>query len=816
MAEAHQASNFTVTQNKRAIDFYTKPAAFSSIYQAGVRSWRTRIRKRYNRLVQISYPNKLPYIGVYGATIYALEKFRPETKLCQYIHSETNWPHLIISSLTSWLSKITPEKLLCPIRKVVSWLFIDESTSRRALFILATWFGWSYLLRVTYRSLLRYENFIFENPRAGISLKTKIWFLFMKLFRGKPMMLSAQNSLPSLPIPSLDDTCERWLSSVKPLLGAEEYQECENLSNEFKNGIGPKLQRYLHLKRLLSTNWCSDWWEEYVYLTSRSPIMVHSNFYIIAQAEIEDDESTHHQTSFQAARAANCVHALFEWRYKLDREAVEPQSASVVRPICMNQFERLFNTTRVPAAKRDFITHYEKDVGHIVVIHKNKYFKVNCYDVTGRPLSPAELEDQFNLILNDKSEVQPGEGQVAALTAGSRDKWYEARTEHFYDAVNSQFLREVETAAFVLALDDDEFDNRLTTKENGSQLSEIAKSCLHGNCANRWFDKSFTMVVYKNCVLGFNGEHAWADAPVLGMTTEWVLWRDHRLGYDAAGHARGIRVQSAEDVIPTRLRLQLTKKAITAVQASLTEALKIANNVDIKVYPFQKFGKQRITKVWKCSPDAFIQISMQLAHKLDKDKHVLTYESAMTRLYRDGRTETVRSATTPVIDFVGMLLDESVPRDQCLKKFREAGSNHVTMCLNAMVGRGIDRHLFGLYVVCSYLGLQSSFLKKAFAMPWGLSTSQTPTNQLEYITKRDKEYKIVCPGGGFGPVDPNGYGVSYTIMGDKLIDFHVSSNVDAESTDSARFVENIDKAMCMIGDFLDKANNCKDSFRDYL
>ena len=55
-------------------------------------------------------------------------------------------------------------------------------------------------------------------------------------------MLSAQNSLPSLPIPTIDDTCERWLASVKPLVDADEYQECLNLTNEFKNGIGPKLQ----------------------------------------------------------------------------------------------------------------------------------------------------------------------------------------------------------------------------------------------------------------------------------------------------------------------------------------------------------------------------------------------------------------------------------------------------------------------------------------------------------------------------------------------------------------------------------------------
>merc|ERR1711981_1016631 len=188
-------------------------------------------------------------------------------------------------------------------------IFIDQSVFRRCAFILMTWFGWSYFLRYMYKVLLTYERFIFENPRSGYSLK-----------------------------------------SVEPIVSPEDYDECIQLSREFRDGIGPKLQRYLHLKRTLSTNWCSDWWEEYVYLTSRSPIMVNSNFYIIASAQVDGYDETELPTTNQAARAANCVHALFEWRYKLDRESLEPQTAAGVRPICMNQFERLFNTTRVPYA----------------------------------------------------------------------------------------------------------------------------------------------------------------------------------------------------------------------------------------------------------------------------------------------------------------------------------------------------------------------------------------------------------------------------------------------------------------------------------
>lgn len=36
----------------------------------------------------------------------------------------------------------------------------------------------------------------------------------------------------------------------------------------------------------------------------------------------------------------------------------------------------------------------------------------------------------------------------------------------------------------------------------------------------RWFDKSFSLVFYKNGKTGLNGEHSWADAPVSAHSWE--------------------------------------------------------------------------------------------------------------------------------------------------------------------------------------------------------------------------------------------------------------------------------------------------------
>lgn len=70
---------------------------------------------------------------------------------------------------------------------------------------------------------------------------------------------------------------------MQPLLDEEKYSRMEKLAREFEDGIGKKLQRYLVLKSYWATNYVSDWWEDYVYLSGRSPLMINSNFYAVVR-----------------------------------------------------------------------------------------------------------------------------------------------------------------------------------------------------------------------------------------------------------------------------------------------------------------------------------------------------------------------------------------------------------------------------------------------------------------------------------------------------------------------------------------------------
>jgi len=157
--------------------------------------------------------------------------------------------------------------------------------------------------------------------------------------------------------------------------------------------------------------------------------------------------------------------------------------------------------------------------------------------------------------------------------------------------------------------------------------------------------------------------------------------------------------------------------------ASVQQASDLLNDVDLHIYCHDAFGKGFI-KTCNLSPDAFIQMALQLAYFRDIGRHHLTYEASMTRLFREGRTETVRSCSIESCEWVKSMLNSEYTNKQRIQLLRDACEYHVLQYRNAMTGKGVDRHLFCLYVVSRYLEIDIPFLKEVLSEPWRLSTSQ--------------------------------------------------------------------------------------------
>lgn len=109
---------------------------------------------------------------------------------------------------------------------------------------------------------------------------------------------------------------------MRPLRDDAEYTRLEEMAKEFQNGIGKKLQRYLTMKYYWASNYVSDWWEEYVYLRGRTPLMVNSNFYGL-------DTISRPPTSVQSARAANLTYGALMFRRCIECQQLEPVSNKI-------------------------------------------------------------------------------------------------------------------------------------------------------------------------------------------------------------------------------------------------------------------------------------------------------------------------------------------------------------------------------------------------------------------------------------------------------------------------------------------------------
>jgi carnitine O-palmitoyltransferase 1 len=225
---------------------------------------------------------------------------------------------------------------------------------------------------------------------------------------------------------------------------------------------------------------------------------------------------------------------------------------------------------------------------------------------------------------------------------------------------------------------------------------------------------------------------------------------------------------------------------------------------------FEKYGKGRIKK-FRVSPDGFVQMALQLAYYKNQGTITQTYESSMTRLYRDGRTETVRPVTDESKAFVDAMVDPAMSRADKLKALQKACDVHQDGYRNAMSGKGVDRHLFTLYCTSVGFGIESPFLKSALGRPWRLSTSQQPQNQTTHWPLVEKALAgskftlkdALSPGGGFGPVAEDGYGVSYMIAGEDMIGFHISSKIACPTTSSTKFSEDLFEAFDDMSKLLD-------------
>ncbi|KAG9510263.1 Mitogen-activated protein kinase-binding protein 1 [Fragariocoptes setiger] len=635
------------------------------------------------------------------------------------------------------------------------------------------------------RCLLSYRQWMYESMRTP-PLKIILWGLLVRLISGyQPSLYSFQRSLPRLPVPPLSETMKKLLESLEPITSPEEFEKIKKQAHAFERNPGPKLQRLLVLKSWLTQNYVTDWWERYVYLRGRSPLANNCNYYIM-------DQSYWRATDKPVARAASLTFNIIRFKQLVDREELPPLLIRDTIPICMAQYERLFSTTRVPGKEFDELVHYDtKTSKHVIIICNGVFYNLTVYDSNNLPLSAKRIEEQIQWIMEDSEKVSQTlsieEKMISSLTALERSDWANVRNKLIKSSsANRNSLELIESAIFCLWI----FD-----KDKPEGLTDRAKMIFQGNSEYRlWFDKCFNVVVFGDGHCGINCEHSLCDAPAYAHMWEYTLCKDVlECTFDSDGYCfPPLQTYKQAKCTPPHRLVWSCDDSYLAAEVKRADSFSIMQNkdIDLRVIDHREWGKGAIKKC-KISPDAFVQISLQLAYFKDSGgKFVQTYEASMTRLYLNGRTETVRSCTKESCEFVKAMVDPKKTKDEKIRLLQLAADKHTNLYKDAMNGKGIDRHLFALYVASTGLGYECDFLGDLLLnRPWILSTSQTPHTQQTNVP--DPNYKNfndkLCSGGGFMAVAENGYGVSYLFPNDHRIFFHITSRHSSPDTDTKRF-----------------------------
>ncbi|GJE88616.1 choline/carnitine O-acyltransferase [Phanerochaete sordida] len=643
---------------------------------------------------------------------------------------------------------------------------------------------------------------------------------------------AAKAHLWRLPVPDLQQTLDRYLTSLIPVLQEDElhggepfeaaFQRQKELCQAFAQGQGKVLQQRLQvLDKQSPHNWLDDniWLK--VYHQWRAPLLVNSNWWAAFQndqnvpASILAGDYRHDEISFtgltrwQIKRAAWLVHRAVDCKTKVDRQELHPETTPEGVWL-QSTFRRMYNTSRLPRLECDELSEPPPPraaiARQILLSVYDWLYALEVIDEDLQPLSACEIGARMMAVVQDVAR-RLAAGDVAVpvcvLSADDRDTW--AKNQAYLLSLSPQNQTVLDTInGTLLAVSLDHYTYvsppELPTPPPSPSLShptpriapdtppEIHDHLLNlraGHPAaparNRWWDKTFTVVVEANTRAGALGEHSPVDALVPNVLGEHMCAAGvdaaHFRGMDGAAAPRGwARLDWAVDA---RVRAQCA--------AAEQRAGALVRDSDFALLVYDAYGRDFIRHDAGLPSDAYVQQAIQRAYHRVHGACAATYETAVTRAFQHGRTEAIRSLTQESRAWVRAMGDASVSAETRHALLHAAAKAHTKLSRAAAAGQGVDRHLLGL---------------RAQRVPWD-APAPAPAALDDALCARSAAWRLstssmgAAPnlrGTGFGAVERDGYGINYIVKAG-AITFGVESKRSCAETSSRALADALRDAL---------------------
>ncbi|MGK8522814.1 choline/carnitine O-acyltransferase [Nocardia asteroides] len=562
---------------------------------------------------------------------------------------------------------------------------------------------------------------------------------------------AADDQLPRVPLPTLEDSCGRFLQWCEPLLTADELAATRAAVDDLLRPDGPGRTLHAALAEYDATpgvgSWLDLFWPSR-YLGRRDRIALNANFFFLFRDDTALAVST---AATQVDRAAGIISAAVDYKLALDQEAIPPVTQRGQK-LSMWQNKYLFSETRIPGVEQDTVrVPYSEEwpgpsqARHIVVFFRGSTFRMDVIGPDGAPYAPEDLADGLRAVLKAGARPARTDSAVGHLTTKARAEWARSRQRLLAEPANAAALDTIETALFAVCLED------FAPRDEQHACDQL----LHGDSANRWFDKSVSFIVFADGQAGINVEHCGLDGTTI------LSFVDTLLETTAQEHATrsGAQAQGLPVVEPVEFVLDEALRSDIAAAGAAFAEYAAANATQTVSFP--DFGTTK-AKQLGISPDAFAQLSYQLAHRRSKGLTGATYESIATRQYRNGRTEAMRVVTPEMIAFVDAMQDQEAGAEARLAAARTAAAAHVERAKQCQAGDAPEQHLWELQWIQRRRGAELGVTDPIplYDSPgWTimrdnyLSTSSAPSVNISYF--------------GFGSTSSRCIGVAYVLLPDR-------------------------------------------------
>lgn len=523
--------------------------------------------------------------------------------------------------------------------------------------------------------------------------------------------------LPSLSVPKLDVTLARLKESISPVaMNSTEFIDTLRLIDKFAISAGPKLDLFLRIKANKTKNWLTlDWWLQEAYLKSRAPLVINSNpsmIYPILPFEVNNQRSL-------VTVISHLISGIIDFKLALihgyNPEATSADNEYRLDPsLCYNQYQNLFGTTRLPGELMDSLHKLDNLESisplNLIISYRGKFFEIQLNEIEDEKGRIEQIKGILDKIISANIEgthtVEGGlinEG-AGVLTTANRNKWAEA-----FKLLDVDSIEAIKGSQFVVCIDTigsdskDKFANSILTSPVGSEphMAALNRQILHGdnsNVGNRWFDKSIQLIIVadekveKYLGAGINYDHSCGEAILVTKLIEYSYDRIMQKHRESSSTSNNF---FAKEEFPTKTPAVFRQLRMFddnnidqinhIIKQTKQDYASQIDQFDLSYFDYKKYGSNAI-KSWRFSPDSWFQVAMQSAYYNLHKRLGPCYESASTRRFAYGRTDTIRSLTKDVSMFC---LEPS------LETLKSAIKSHKAYAISAINGEAIDRVLLG-------------------------------------------------------------------------------------------------------------------------